>query len=105
MNRNVKDKIDGWDIFLQRNINMYCHGLLVEKGNYRFSIDCEDLPSKEKAIGIWLCSIDAPEIILEELQSVLLQWVNKYEINIQIYTSKDEFITNYQASVASKELL
>jgi len=94
MDRTIKDKIDGWDISLQRNVHMYCHSLSVQKSQNKFSIDCEDLPTEEKTIGIWLYNLDAPEKIVKELQNVLLQWANKFEVKFLIYTSKDVFITN-----------
>ncbi|MEP1382864.1 MAG: hypothetical protein ABJK64_03635 [Paraglaciecola sp.] len=94
MDRNIKDKIDGWDISLQRNIHMYCHALSVEKNQYKFSIDCEDLVTEEKTIGVWLYSSEIPEIMIIDLQKVLLKWASKYDVKFQIHTSKDEFVTN-----------
>lgn len=98
MDRTVKDKIDGWDITLQRNVHMYCHALSVKKGQYNFSIDCEDLPTQEKTIGIWLYNLDAPTQVINELQNILLKWVNTFEVKVQIYTSKNEFIANHRSA-------
>ncbi len=92
MERSVKGKIDGWDISLQRNVHMYCHALSVVKGEHKFSIDCEDLPTKEKTIGIWLCSSAIPEAMISEVQATLLKWASDFEIKFQIYTSKDAFV-------------
>jgi GH25 family lysozyme M1 (1,4-beta-N-acetylmuramidase) len=98
MERSVRDNIDGWDISLQRNVHMYCHALTVQKGESKYSIDCEDLPTNEKTIGVWLYNSKIPEKMLNELQKILLQWANKYAVKFQIYTSKDEFVTNKQSA-------
>jgi len=94
MDRNVKANIDGWDISLQRNVHMYCHALSVKKGQYQFGIDCEDLVTEEKTIGVWLYSSEIPKAMIGELQKVLLKWVSQYEVKFQIHTSKEEFVTN-----------
>lgn len=94
MDRNLKDKIDGWDISLQRNVHMYCHSLAVAKKQYKFSIDCEDIPAHEKTIGIWLYNSNIPEAMVDELQSLLLKWASKYDAKFQIYKNKNEFVTN-----------
>lgn len=94
MDRNVKDKVDGWDVLIQRTVHMYCHALFVKKGHHNFSIDSEDLVTEEKTIGIWLYSSKIPEAIVDELQNVLLKWSNKYDVKFQIYKSKNEFVTN-----------
>ncbi|MEO3679839.1 hypothetical protein ABGI61_12455 [Rheinheimera sp. FR7-31] len=98
MEPNVNDKIDGWEISLQRNIHMYYHALSVKNDKLRFSIDCEDLPMPEKTIGIWLYDSAIPETMIGELQKVLLKWAGKYDLNFQIYTSKDEFVTSKQGT-------
>ena len=77
---------------------MYSHALSVKKGHLEFSIDCEDLPTEEKTIGIWLHTLDAPENVTKELQSTLFQWANKYDLKFQIYLIKNEFITNKQST-------
>jgi hypothetical protein len=98
MDRNVKDKVEGWDISLQRNVHMYCHALSVEKGQHKFSIDCEDLPTHEKTIGIWLYNSTIPETMIGELQKILLEWAGRFDIKFQIYKSKDEFITSNRSA-------
>ncbi|MBA6419318.1 hypothetical protein [Pseudomonas sp. 5Ae-yellow] len=94
MDRNVKDKVDGWDISLQRNVHMYCHALSVKNGQLDFSIDCEDLVTEEKTIGIWLYNSEIPESMVGELQKVLLKWASQYDVRFHIYTSKLEYVTN-----------
>lgn len=94
MERNVNDTIDGWGISLQRNVHMYTHALSVQSGKSKFSISCEDLPTNEKTIGIWLYTSAIPKNTLDELQLVLLKWAKKYPIKFQIYVSKDNFVTN-----------
>lgn len=94
MNSRVKDKFDGWEISFNRNVHMYCHALSVKKGARKFSIDCEDLPTHEKTIGIWLYNLKAPDEIKRELQSVLLKWANQFKVKFKIYVSRDEFCTN-----------
>ncbi|EDY87312.1 hypothetical protein GP5015_2491 [gamma proteobacterium HTCC5015] len=73
---------------------MYCHALSVEKGGRKFSIDCEDLPTREKTIGIWLYNLKATDGIKNELRDVLLKWANNFEVIFKIYVSRDEFCTN-----------
>jgi hypothetical protein len=92
MERNVTGKADGWDISLNRNVHMYCHALSAAKSQHKFSIDCEDLPTKEKTIGIWLYNSSIPEAMITEMQAILLKWASDFEIKFQIYTSKDDFI-------------
>ena len=98
MERNVIDKIEGWDISLQRNVHMYCHALSVQKGRHKFNIHCEDLPTEEKTIGIWLYSSVIPEDVVGDLQRILLQWSKNFEVTFQIYTGKEEFLTNKQGA-------
>jgi hypothetical protein len=94
MERKIIDKVEGWEISLNRNVHMYCHSLSVEKGNDKISISCEDLPTKEKTIGIWLHTLEEPEEIKKELAQVLLDWTKKLEVKFQIYTGRDNFLTN-----------
>jgi hypothetical protein len=73
---------------------MPCHALSVAKGQYKFSIDCEDLPTYEKTIGIWLYNSKIPEAMVDELQNLLLKWANSYDVKCLIYKSKNEYLTN-----------
>lgn len=98
MERIVKERINNWNITLQRNVHMYCHALSMNNGDQQFNIDCEDLPTEEKTIGIWLYTLKAPEKTVKELQSILLEWANGNEVKFQIYTSKDQFITSKQGA-------
>jgi hypothetical protein len=92
MDRIVKDKMDGWDISLQRNVHMYCHALSVKIGPHEFSIDCEDLVTEEKTIGIWLYNSKIPDAMVGELKKVLRKWASQYDVKFHIHTSKDEFV-------------
>jgi len=94
MERNVNDKIDNWDISLQRNVHMYTHALSIKSGQSKFSIDCEDLPTEEKTIGIWLYTSDIPKSRIDEVLQVLLKWAKQYPIKFQIYSSKNDFVSN-----------
>ena len=94
MERSIKETIDGWEISLDRNVHMYTHALSVTKGNYRISIDCEDLPTQVKTIGIWLHNLDVPDALKEELQDLLQKWTNQFDVRFQIYLRIDEFVTN-----------
>lgn len=94
MERSVNDKIDGWDISLNRNVHMYTHALSVQNKQTKYSISCEDLPMNENTIGIWLYTSSIPQTRIKELQQVLLNWAKKYPIKFQIYASKDDFVTN-----------
>ena len=68
----------------------------MDNGDQQFNIDCEDLPTEEKTIGIWLHTLKVPEKTVKELQNILLEWASRYEVKFQIYTTKDQFITNKQ---------
>ena len=92
--QTLKDNVEGWDLSLNKNVHMYCHALSAKKGQDRMNIPCEDLPTKEKTIGVWLTNLELSDERKRELQSVLLQWANKLEVTFQIYVSGDEFVTN-----------
>jgi len=94
MERSVNDKIDSWDISLQRNVHMYTHALSIQCGGSKFSIDCEDLPTEEKTIGIWLYTSTIPQSKVGEVQEVLLKWAKQYPIKFQIYAGKNDFVTS-----------
>ncbi len=94
MERNVNDKIDGWDISLQRNVHMYTHALSIQSGQSKFSIDCEDLPAEEKTIGIWLYTSTIPQSRVGEVQQALLKWAKQFPMKFQIYSSKNDFVNN-----------
>lgn len=94
MERNIRETVDGWEIYLQRNVHMYTHALSVKKGGQQFSVSCEDLPVREKTIGVWLYSSDIPDSMLVDLQETLRKWSRKFDIKFQIYKSKNEFVTN-----------
>ena len=94
MDRHVRDKVDGWDISLQRNVHMYTHALSIKNGHSKFGISCEDLPSKEKVIGIWLHTSSIPQERLCEVKDILLKWAKLYPLKFQIYTREREFVSN-----------
>tara|TARA_R110002072_G_scaffold301140_1_gene480095 strand:- start:80 stop:358 length:279 start_codon:yes stop_codon:yes gene_type:complete len=77
-----------------RNVHMYTHALSVQNKQTKYSISCEDLPTNEKTIGIWLYTSSIPQASIKELQQVLLNWAKQYPIKFQIYASKDDFATN-----------
>ncbi|SMF04024.1 hypothetical protein SAMN02745866_00323 [Alteromonadaceae bacterium Bs31] len=92
MDRNVRENVDGWDIYFQRNVHMYTHALSKKMGGFKFSISSEDLPVKEKTIGVWLYTSSIPESMLENIQAVLIKWAKRYEIKFQLYASKEESV-------------
>jgi hypothetical protein len=94
MERNLKETLDGWEISLNRNIHMYTHDLSVKNGVYTLNIDCEDLPTDVKTIGIWLYNLDVPDALKAELKELLLKWTMQFDVNFQIYISRDKFVTN-----------
>jgi len=94
MERNLKETLDGWEISLNRNIHMYTHDLSVKNGVYTLNIDCEDLPTDVKTIGIWLYNLDVPDALKAELNELLLKWTMQFDVNFQIYISRDKFVTN-----------
>ena len=94
MERKIVDKVESCEIFLNRYVHMYCHELSVKRGRHQIAISCEDLPTKEKTIGIWLNTLEEPEEIKKELAHVLHAWTNKLEVKFQIYTSRDNFLPN-----------
>ncbi len=94
MERSLEDKIDGWMISLKRNIHMYTHELTISKGSQSYSIDCEDLPSNEKTIGIWLYTLNVSSKIMEQLKALLLKWASNCDICFQIYTAKNSYVSS-----------
>ncbi len=94
MERKIVEKVGSWEISLNRNVHMYCHSLSVRRGNYQISISCEDLPTKEKTIGIWLHALEVSEEIKKELSLVLLEWTRTLEVKFKIYISRDNFLSN-----------
>ena len=94
MKQTIKDNVEGWDLSLNKNVHMYCHDLSAQFWENLIQIQCEDLPNKEKTIGVWLTNLELSDERKRELQSVLLQWANKLEVTFQIYVSGDEFVTN-----------
>ena len=85
MERNLKEMLDGWEISLNRNVHMYTHALSVKKGAYKLSIDCEDLPTDVKTIGIWLYNLDVPDALKNELKELLQKWSKQFEVKFRIY--------------------
>ncbi|MDN3640869.1 hypothetical protein QWY82_18865 [Simiduia curdlanivorans] len=85
--KTEKYSVDGWNISLQRNVHMYCHSLSVENSQYRFNIECEDLPTHEKTIGIWLHNSKIPVAMITELKDILLRWSESLEIEVEIRTN------------------
>lgn len=73
---------------------MYCHALAATKGEYRINLQCEDLPEKEKTIGIWLHDVDISAKHKEELQVVLLEWANNLDAKCKVYVTKENFVSN-----------
>ncbi len=98
MERNIKDTVDGWEISLNRNIHMYTHALSVSKGKHRINIDCEDLPTQVKTIGIWLHNLNVSGEMKKELQEVLLKWANQFDVKFQIYVTNNEFIASNKSA-------
>ena len=70
----IIDKVEGWEISLNRNVYMYYHSLSVKKGDHKISISCEDLPTKDKTIGVWVYTLEESEEIKKELAEALLDW-------------------------------
>lgn len=94
MKRSINEVFSGWEISLERNVHMYTHDLSVSKGHYRIDIDCEDLPTTEKTIGVWLHNLDISFSLKKELQEVLQHWSNQFDVKFQIYIVNDKFVTN-----------
>jgi len=89
--QNKRVEINGWSILLSNNVYMFYHSLSVEKKNEKISIPCEDLPTKEKMLGIWLDDIDTSNSTQDELRSVMLAWANEMEVHCQIYLNEETY--------------
>jgi len=89
MKSTVRHKIGNWLITFTSNVHMYCHDLSARKGNYTIQIPCEDLPSKDKTMGIWLHDLEASAKHKEELKTVLLEWADMMGVRCMVYTSRD----------------
>ncbi len=94
MKRTAENKIGKWRIIFKNNVHMYCHELVVAKGEQKYQIPCEDLPSKGNFVGIWLCDMTAPESHKDELCTILLRWAEEKNMRIKIYTDRDTWFTN-----------
>ncbi len=92
----LNNTIDGWEISQTRNVHMYTHALSVQKGQYQFRIDCEDLPTPVKTIGVWLGSLEAPDELKKELQAVLLKWDNLLDVKCEIHVGEGDVTTREQ---------
>ena len=71
--------------FFTRNVHMYCHALSVKKEFSLINIPCEDLPKKEKTIGMWILELDVLAEIKDEIKTVLLKWALKLGLESRIY--------------------
>lgn len=94
MGQKTSTRFSGWEISFSPNVHMYCHALAATKGEYRLNLPCEDLPTKEKTIGIWLHDLDISAKHKEELQVVLLKWANSVEVKCKVFITNDEFVSN-----------
>jgi hypothetical protein len=68
---------------------MYCHRLVVRKGERPYELECEDLPIKDQFTGVWLYKTEMPEKHRDELIAVLAQWGDQTERNLKIYTERE----------------
>ncbi len=82
---------------------MYTHDLVMSKGQDRFSIPCEDLPAKEKTIGVWLHELEAPKELVRELAQALLSWSKTLDELFHIYESRDKFLANEERPNKAKQ--
>ncbi len=94
MSRKTSENFGKWEISFSPNVHMYCHALTATKGEYRIDLPCEDLPTKEKSIGVWLHDLDISAKHKKELQVVLLEWANSLEVKCRVYVNKEEFVSN-----------
>ena len=65
--------------------SLYCHQLTVSKKDRIISVPCEDLPCKEKTMGIWLDNIQETEELKKELKCILSEWSKELETKTEIY--------------------
>ena len=83
---------NGWNIDFQKNIHMYCHSLIVKKGNKQYEVPCEDTPTG--SLGIWLYEIGFDETTLSDLQASLTEWAKSAGLTYRIYNTPDAWVTN-----------
>ena len=80
MNSAETYTVGDWKITFRPNIHMYVHELRLDApNNSGFHIPCEDLPLKQKTIGLWLYDakinnetmLDIIPILTKEAQPVV----------------------------------
>lgn len=81
--------MEGWSIQFWANIHMYCHGLVVRKGEEEYELECEDLPVKGSFTGVWIYKTEMPESHRNELISILARWADQNGRWLKIYTERE----------------
>jgi len=96
VNRKIVEKFEGWEIYLNRNVHMYSHKLVMTNLNnkkHNFVIPCEDL-ADEKGIYIDLGVLKISSEEKKEIAKILMSWTKKFSVLFKIYISSDDFYTN-----------
>jgi len=83
---------NGWSIKFQKNVHMYCHRLVAEKGERQYDVPCEDTP--EEFVGVWLYGIGLDDAVLHDLLAGIVEWANSAGFPYRIYTARDSYVTN-----------
>jgi hypothetical protein len=81
----------GWTILFEKNVHMYCHNLIVSKGDLQYRVPCEDSPQSDVGVLMWLYEINLEKTIFNDLVTGLTQWANSSGMKYRLYLTKDEY--------------
>jgi hypothetical protein len=82
---------------------MYCHRLIVRKGQEEYDLHCEDLPVKGGFTGVWIYKTKMPESHRNELITILASWADHHDRRLKIYTDREECYLNMGNGRVCKE--
>lgn len=82
---------NGWTLRFRSNVHMYCHELTAAKGNHKFHVSCEDMPSG--GVGIWPYSLELDDVTYADLLVALRSWAAELHVDYRLYVARDEFET------------
>jgi len=82
---------NGWNIQFTKNVHMYCHSLRVSKEGSVYDVPCEDSPTSEVGMVMWLYELSLEENRLQDLAEGLLQWAKATSINCRLYLTTEDY--------------
>jgi len=68
---------------------MYCHSLSAEKNETKFDIPCEDLPEKERMMGIWIEDLKTSEETKRDLSQAMFTLAKELDYQCRVYLGEE----------------